>query len=302
MKKITYDMISEKFQDGGVSISPDIDPNISIIDKNKTIKLFEKNGAILFRDFDFSSENLLNFTNQYTEKYSRDADRRKKRFNKKNIRDVDLGTDAHTLHSEGSYSPVSPEIIWFYCNIPPEKEGETILCDGVKLWKNLSFDTKALFLKQPLLFKIEIPLDKKRPGKANKKWISNTKGTSGYFDWENGLLKFNQLQYAVQYTRKRNTLSFSNHLLAELGKDSQLKNKKMLFSDGNEVPKNILDEIREKSELLTYDHVWKKNDILMIDNYRFMHGRRSFGRKVKRDIVIVQTEVPTFSYGSTVFK
>ena len=37
----------------------------------------------------------------------------------------------------------------------------------------------------------------------------------------------------------------------------------------------------------------------MIDNKRFMHGRKSFDKGIERDIVIVQTERASFSYGST---
>ena len=37
----------------------------------------------------------------------------------------------------------------------------------------------------------------------------------------------------------------------------------------------------------------------MIDNKRFLHGRRSFAKGINRDIVIVQTERANFGYGST---
>ena len=299
MQKITYEKISDKFLDGGISISPEDDFSSINIDKNEIIKLFEKNGAILFRDFDFSPQNILEFTNSFTEKYSRDADRRNTRFDKKNIRDVDLGTDAHTLHSEGSYSPVSPEIIWFYCNIPPKEGGETILCDGMKLWNQLSTSTKAFFLAEPLLFDIEIETGAIRKGKDNQPWISNTPGSSGHINWKKGVLKFTQLQYAVRKTRFGNSLAFSNHLLAELGKDNQIKNKHMMTASRKKIPLKIMNEIKEKSELLTYNHCWKTRDLVMVDNVRFMHGRRSFKKGIKRDIVIIQTERASFAYGQT---
>ena len=46
----------------------------------------------------------------------------------------------------------------------------------------------------------------------------------------------------------------------------------------------------------------EKNDLLMIDNKRFMHGRRAFDKSIKRDIVIVQTQRASFGYGSTTRK
>ena len=71
---------------------------------------------------------------------------------------------------------------------------------------------------------------------------------------------------------------------------------------GKTIPKNIKIEINDLADRLTYDHVWEKNDLLMIDNKRFMHGRRAFDKGIERDIVIVQTERASFGYGSTLRK
>ena len=73
----------------------------------------------------------------------------------------------------------------------------------------------------------------------------------------------------------------------------------MLMSSGKKVPARYINEMKLKSSELTYDHIWEKNDLFMIDNKRFMHGRRSFDKGIKRDIVIVQTQRASFGYGST---
>lgn len=294
--------ISELFEDGGLVITNSDKQNIFDHKFEEIVALFEKYGVILFRRFELEAKEITKFTDIYTEKYARDAYRRKIRFEEKNIRDVDLGRDAHTLHSEGSYSPASPEIIWFYCNKAPSKGGETILCDGIRLWKNLSTETKAFFLAEPLKFNLKIPIGLVRKKKDNQIWISNTPGTSGHIDWNSGMLVITQLQYAIQTTRSNNSLSFSNHLLAELGKDSQIINRSMLMSSGGMVPKKYLSEIKNKSAELTFEHFWENNDLLMIDNKRFMHGRNSFGEGIERDILLVQTERASFSYGSTTRK
>ena len=294
--------LSELFEDGGLIIQKSRYESLFDLQHNEIVNLFEKYGVILFRGFALKSTELTNFTDLYTEKYARDAYRRKNRFDQKNIHDVDLGRDAHTLHSEGSYSPVSPEIIWFYCSVAPSKGGETILCDGIKLWKNISTQLKAFFLVEPLRFDLEIPTGIIKKGKEKQIWISNTPGTSGYIDWDQGNLVFTQLQYAVQKTRFGNSVSFSNHLLAKLGKDPQIKNQTFLMASGKEVPTTYLNEIKNKSDALTYELQWKENDLLMIDNKRFMHGRKAFAKGIERDIVIVQTERASFGYGSTTRK
>ena len=37
----------------------------------------------------------------------------------------------------------------------------------------------------------------------------------------------------------------------------------------------------------------------MIDNRRFMHGRRAFKKGEKRDLLVVQSSLANFGYGST---
>jgi hypothetical protein len=46
------------------------------------------------------------------------------------------------------------------------------------------------------------------------------------------------------------------------------------FEDGSNVPVSLLDKIKKISDEITYPIAWQKNDMIMIDNTRFMHGRR----------------------------
>ena len=122
--------------------------NIPDLQYNLIISLFEKYGLILLRGFEFNTDTLTSFIDLYTEKYSRDASRRETRFNNKKIRNVDYGLEEGNLHSESSFSPSFPEIVWFYCHVPPTTGGETILCDGIKLWNSLSSKTKVFLISE----------------------------------------------------------------------------------------------------------------------------------------------------------
>ena len=72
--------------------------------------------------------------------------------------------------------------------------------------------------------------------------------------------------------------------------------------DGKKIPTDILDETTKKSEEITYDLNWKRNDLLMLDNKRFMHGRRAYKKNDPRDIVNLQTSRASFGYGGTLRK
>ena len=109
--------LTDLFDGGGLLITPFSNKKIIDLDYNEIVILFERYGVLLFRGFELEANEISNVTNIYTQSYANDAIRRDSRFDQKVVRDVDLGNDAHTLHSEASYSASAwPEIIWFYCN------------------------------------------------------------------------------------------------------------------------------------------------------------------------------------------
>ena len=320
--------ISDKFFEGGLIINPSDSENIQKLDYDTIVKLFEKNGVILFRDFNLKPEEITEITDLYTQRYAHDALRRASRMGQKLLRTVDY--DSHdallrghgitqpdmvkkkdedwkedydnyeemSLHSDGSYAPDYPEIIWFFCNeFFTNGRGCTTLCDGIKLWDNLSYETKNFFLLNPIRYKLKIPISEKKIGNGTKKWLINQQGAGdGLLDLSNGLLNITQIRFAVHPSRLPNKMCFSNHVLY---RDTDPNILEWGTIDGNKIPQNVLDEVKEKSKELTYDLDWKKKDLIMLDNMRFTHGRRAFKKSDKRDIMTVESSSANFGYGST---
>ena len=239
----------------------------TIIYKNKSLNQlsvkdifnqYKDKGIIIFRSFKLDNFKVKKFVDKFTLKYSNDAGRRKKSNTHKEINSVDIGLKPMRLHSEASFSPSWPEILWFYCSVPPKKYGQTTLCDGEILWNKLSFKTKNFFLKNPLLYKMEIPI--KTSFKKNKKkikWYFDEIGTYDCFlDNKKGIIKINQIRFAVNknYGGK---LSFCNHLISSaLEMDPTVKSIGLL--SGLKIPKFILDEVNLVSDGLSFKHTWKK--------------------------------------------
>jgi hypothetical protein len=46
------------------------------------------------------------------------------------------------------------------------------------------------------------------------------------------------------------------------------------FEDGSTIPVSLLEKIKEITDEITYPITWRKNELVMVDNTRFMHGRR----------------------------
>ena len=102
---------------------------------------------------------------------------------------------------------------------------------------------------------------------------------------------FKNKQFAVERNYFSNELVFANHLLSV--KDEE-QIEKVFYGNNKKIPKEYLNDIIETSKKLTYSHKWKKNQIIMIDNYRFMHGRNKINGKSKREIINSQTLITNF--------
>lgn len=287
--------VSDLFEGGGAIVVPSSVPATKL-EYSEVVALFEDRGAVLFRHSGLEPEDFGSFTDLYTESYSNDANRRGIRFNQKIIRNVDLGTGAMSLHSEGSFSPAWPEIIWFFCVKPPLKGGATTICDGVRIWEALSSKTKNFFLLNPLRFELEVPIEKKVSAKGKRPWVFNCMGAGDAFiDWDISRVSLTQIRPGVTEGRVGGQLCFCNHLLA----DYEPEILKRSSIDGSEVSAAIVEEIKAVCERLTHEIAWQAGDILMLDNRRFMHGRRAYNEGDPRDIVIVQTAKAAFGYGVT---
>ena len=51
----------------------------------------------------------------------------------------------------------------------------------------------------------------------------------------------------------------------------------------------IIEEVKKVSDKLTYFHKWEKDDLIMLDNRRFMHSRNHFNKNDSRVILNTQT-------------
>ena len=139
--------ISNLFENYGACLDSKNNPkNIKELDFNKTVSIFEKYGIILFRNYSIDPKKFKFYYRQIHRVICRRCNEKRKRFDKKIIRNVDLGEKDILLHSEASFTPAWPEIIWFYCITPPSSVAELLhYVMGIKLWKSLSFDAKNFF-------------------------------------------------------------------------------------------------------------------------------------------------------------
>ena len=303
---------SDRFVDGALIVSP-TSPGQSILDLSRehVIEAFERYGTLLFRGFELDPvAELSRYTDRYTEKYAYDLVERQSRFEQKMVRNVSLGNYAIDLHSEASYAAVWPEIIWFYCNAPPTSEGATTLCDGLMLWKKLPAALQKLFLRCPLKYEFSLPVPiTSRAEAGSMEWPFPTPGISGQYDKAARVFHLSVVRFAVHESRLRKVNAmvdlpaFVNYLLLSgVHKKGHNVIKGVSFVDGTPITSTMMEEIAGIAEPLILDVDWRPRDLVMIDNRRYMHGRRFYPAGDPRDIVQVQTARASFPFGATTRK
>ena len=105
------------------------------------------------------------------------------------------------------------------------------------------------------------------------------------------------LRYASNKARYSDKFCFSNHLLADYLHD-ELQIKEITMASGKLIAEEFIDKIKQVSDEITVDHSWQQGDVVMVDNIRFMHGRRAFEKGDPREILTIQSARANFGFCS----
>jgi alpha-ketoglutarate-dependent taurine dioxygenase len=258
--------------------------NILDISVAETMEIFKSSGVILFRGFGVTPKQMKDFSEQLSGKHiidftkvSIDSD--------KFVNFVDGGMDGLIPHCENSCFPFRPDIIWFCCTVPAEQEGETLFWDGIRVWEELSQESKQLFLSKQLKFSY-----KNVPVNILKGIIgsdgNNIDDIKQILDSLDGVsYQFNDDQtVSVEYTcssvvknKYNHQNAFANHFWVY-----QKKTEEAIFDDGSRASNEVADEIERIFDKLTEKIPWEAGDLVMMDNSRFLHGRGAFNDKLRQ--------------------
>lgn len=273
--------------------------NVSILelDKEEIINLFKANGILLFRGFDVDVDVFKEFTNLLSIdfiNYAGGAFSRRVINGDETLLSVNDFKSEIKLHGEMYYQQNIPLMLWFFCANPPLEDGETTVCDGRQFFNEISSSTKELFSKKKLKFNVRISQDnwqkKYQTDDLNQLEEMCRKNNTYLTVNEDQSILLEYISPAIIPSRCGKYQVFINSLLPT----KQLNPKILNFEDDSEIPEEVVYELNEIAEKITTEISWRKCDILMIDNTRILHGRRSFADD-KRDIYIRLCS-PAFSF------
>lgn len=249
------------------------------ISPQKVIRLFKRHGALLFRNFEMDSGNIFR---AFSDKFGRDfvtypGVKRDSVSEDSTVQTAVKGEGSISLHQEMSYLPFPfcPEICCFYCQQPPVISGQTILCDGTQVVPFLSKSARKFLKREPLkyemTFTIEQCLTFLRTDTLQKFTdILEEHSLNDIFTLSDDGVSTSYHTSAFTLTkfgRKKALVKPLNNFGRDLGVP--------VLEDGSKLPDDLYDELEDITGRLTVDINWQKGDVLLFDNTRVMHGRRT---------------------------
>lgn len=288
---VTAEPLTEDF---GLIIRPtgDLDPRA--LPRDEVIEACKTAGVVYFQGFGASMELYESFTNQYCTDwltYQGGAHERQvlNPGSDRSVYSVNfyLGQKEQLkfelpLHCDMSYLKISPVALFFYCVHPAADRGETMLCDGARVYDELSSPTRDRLSAQRIKYIRKYPegnwqmrfgtdnMDEVRAFCRENELVLTVDASSGTLVTEYSV-------DALPRGRWSERRMFRNSILPvvkqeEVGSDASL----VRFEDGSPLPTEMIAELREVTTRLTRLVPMSAGDFMFVDNTRVLHGRKAF--------------------------
>jgi len=275
-----------------IPILADKDQPLADVDADKIIQQLRQSGLVLLRDFEINLAGFEAFTGRFCEAFhdvgtrqsllASDGDGYTSEVHRKNFNLF--------VHSEGAYRPwpPPPDLCFFNCvQSWGYSGGETTLVDGVEFLEKLPVDLRNRFDQHGITY--EASWDKERwrtefsvYSKDELHSLLNDRPEYEY-QFDGDLIQIRCHAAAIS-TSLGGIPAFANGLLAHLpgishphwqGRITYSNDtNRIFFGDGEVVPDLVINRLIDIQDEITINHSWTRNDLLVVDNKRFMHGRR----------------------------
>lgn len=208
------------------------------------------------------------------------------------------------LHGEMQYLPTPPELLWFYCDVPPENGGQTTFAPARAVEARLSDETRRFFDENRIVYKRVLG-----PEDWKKTFLTEDIAEATRFCAEqgltmkqrpNGTVDVTYATHAIKTGPKGERYFINNILFVQAGEDAFKSGyaKQTLGVDVPEwpfvvrtendepLPRDVLADIARASAEETKDIQWQSGDFVVLDNQRILHGRRESVTGGKRKILV----------------
>lgn len=217
------------------------------------------------------------------------------------------------LHNELSFVKKYPRHIYFYCDIPPQERGQTIIADARKVYATMDGQVRKMFVDKGLkyvsryYYKSQVMNLINRLQPSHKSWIDvfetgnkdeverRCRESEFELKWNrNDWLEISQVRPAVMshpetkemvWFNQAHLFDFNPRLCSGWWRyigaklfyfRKYTKWKEVFFADQTPIPREALYHVMDVLDANTVYFPWKKGDVLVQDNVLSMHGRATF--------------------------
>lgn len=160
------------------------------------------------------------------------------------------------FHWDGAFYR-EPQKLLFYCTQTDGEGGETIFTDTTKIWKSLTSSEQEICKKVTLIY--------------------STKKVAHY----GGEIKIPLVQ----------THPLTGEVILRIAEKVETRlNPVSLNIVGAQNPDELYEFLKQKlySDEYLYEHKWEEGDLLICDNFTYLHGRRALGQNKMRSFKRIQ--------------
>ncbi len=295
------------FDDCGLKFESESRQDPAIVASSEVTSEFKKSSLIFFRGFSATTQLFRQFSSAFGVEHGNYAGGSHGRVKVDGNSDIlaapkmTVGGDAIPAHAEMTYVKNFPKIIWFHCGQPSKSGGQTTIYDGCKIWKNLSSETQKLLQRKKLKYSARYPESQwpeifQDPSVAGITEICKRNGVNLVIAGTipGSLIAFTEYTCsALSLHGQNDEPAFMNHILPSLWQEKKGRDfVRVRFEDNTPIPDDVGLELFEVCESLVHEIHWLKGDFVMIDNTRFMHGRRAFFGSREINLRMCMTPIP----------
>lgn len=200
-------------------------------------------------------------------------------------------------HNEHSYSNTFPLKLFFWCDIPAQRGGETPLGDTRKVYQRVPPAVRDKFVEKGWMFVRNFNNGFGLPWQtvfqtAEKSAVEDYCRRSGIeWEWRIGdKLRTRQVRPAIARHPHTGQLTWFNHAtffhvttldpamtaaLRAAYKEDELPNN-TFYGDGSPIPDEVVASLRQAYQAEMISFPWQARDVVLIDNMLTAHARSSF--------------------------
>jgi hypothetical protein len=265
--------------------------------------MLRKAGAVIVKRAAASPDGFTAITEQFATRFRIHQDPGRPRYGGDDTtQGVATGGGFIDLHAERAYLPAPPELLFFWCLTPSSSGGATTVCDGAALLEALPSDDGQRWSAMTLIWRtrLERPMWQRMwrtddPDHALAR-LGEEIARDGATSRSRCAIDGDALTIAYQAPALDtgwigHRRSFANYLLLHRHEPD---GPQATQADGTPVPTDLLDRAAAAAETHTVDILWHAGDLAIIDNTRYLHGRRAFTGGDRRILVRMGDAHPRF--------